>query len=328
MNRKSLKCILMVLILALGSIATGCGDSKKESDLNTANSVRILSAENYIPFIIADQKGFFQEAFGEDVEVTYAQSDSGSMIMETMTAGDVDFAALGDMPVIQAKENGLDVKVISSFFTSATGYQLVAAKDSDIHSIADLKGKKVAVMSGSTNHKLLLKYLEAENMTEEDLEIVYLKRKDQLAAFVAKSVDAAVTQEPTSTTIEQETGAYEVVNAEGYDNIATLVVGRQEFMEQNPEYVEKFLQALIKATEWIENNQEEALQIAADYTGDTYSNMEIYYQTRSFSYSLNDDIQKGLEDTIEYLYQQNTIKNKPALEELVDESYLKAIGVD
>lgn len=328
MNKRSLKSVLMIFIFLLGSIITGCGGGAKETDLNTADSVRILGASNYIPLIIGDQKGFFQEAFGEDVEVTYVQADSGSMIMETMTAGEIDLAALGDMPVIQAKVNGLDVKVISSFFTSTTGYQLVAAKDSGIHSIADLKGKKVAVMSGSTTHKLLLKYLEAEDLTEDDLDIVFLKSKDQLAAFVAGNVDAAVTLEPTSTTIEQETGAYEVVNAEGYDTVTTVVVGRQEFMEQNPEYVEKFLQALIEATEWVEDNQEEALQIAADYTGDTYSNMEIYYQTRTFAYSLNDDVQESLEDTIDYLYQQGTIKEKPSLEELVDESYLKAIGVD
>ncbi len=353
-NKKNkVSSIILAGVLAFAFLLGGCGGSSggesageraaedvsvtasenaateaEDDGLNTATEINILSASNYIPFIIAYEKGFFQEAFGDDVKITYAEADSGSLIMETMTADEVDLAALGDMPIVQSRVNGLDVKVISSFFTSTTGYKLIAAKDSGIQSIADLRGRTVAVMSGSTNHKLLLKYLESEGMTEDDLDVVYLKTKDQLAAFVAGSVDAAVTQESNISTIEAETGAYDVVDAEGYDTIATFVVGREEFMEQNPEYAEKFLQALLDATDWIENNMEEALQIAADYTGDTYDNMEIYYESREFGYSLNDEIQASLTDTIEYLYDQETISEKPNVSDMVDTSYLEALGVE
>ena len=164
-----------------------------------------MTPGNYLP-IIADKKGFFKEAFGENVNVEVTVPIR-SAIMETMTSGGVEFAALGDMPVVQAKANGLDVKVISSLFRSTSGYQLIAAKDSGIKNISDIRGKRVAVMSGSTNHKLLLKYLGAEHLTEDDIDIVSLKNKDQLAAFVGNTVDAAVTQVPTSTAIEAETGA-------------------------------------------------------------------------------------------------------------------------
>lgn len=110
----------------------GCGEKAE----NEPEQIRVMTPGNYLPIIIADKKGFFKEAFGENVNVEVTAADSGSAIMETMTSGGVEFAALGDMPVVQAKANGLDVKVISSLFRSTSGYQLIAAKDSGIKNIS------------------------------------------------------------------------------------------------------------------------------------------------------------------------------------------------
>ena len=245
--------------------------------------------------------------------------------METMTSGGVEFAALGDMPVVQAKANGLDVKVISSLFRSTSGYQLIAAKDSGIKNISDIRGKRVAVMSGSTNHKLLLKYLGAEHLTEDDIDIVFLKNKDQLAAFVGNTVDAAVTQVPTSTAIEAETGAYEVADAEGYDDILTVIVGDDAYMKEHPEYARQFLQAVLAATDWIKDNEEEAFSVVAEEMGDTSENIALYYNTRTFEYELDAGVSDALDDTISYLYEQGTIKNRPDVADLTDATYLDAV---
>ena len=326
-GRKKLVSFLLIGI-ALFAMAAGCG--KKAADQNEMEKepeqIRIMAPGNYLPFIIADKKGFFKEAFGEDVDVEVTVADSGSAIMENMTSGGVEFAALGDMPVIQAKANGLDVKVISSLFRSTNGYQLIAAKDSGIKNISDIKGKRVAVMSGSTNHKLLLKYLAAEHLTEQDVDIVFLKNKDQLAAFVGNTVDAAVTQVPTSTTIEAKTGAYEVADANGYDDILTVIVGDNAFMKDHPEYTVEFLQAVFAATDWIADNKEEAISIVAEEMGDTYENIELYYNTRTFEYEIDDGVKNALDDTISYLYEQGTIKTRPDVNELVDASWLDASG--
>lgn len=331
MKRRITFVILLISILSMGLLA-GCASKNPDSVVASegktqdVKQVRIMCPSNYLPFVIANEKGFFQEAFGEDIEVVFSIADSGSIVMETMTAGEVEFAALGDMPVIQARVNGLDVKVISSFFTSTTGYQLIAAKDSGIQAIEDIKGKKVAVMSGSTNHKLFLKYLQSVGLTENDVEIVFLKNKDQLAAFVGNNVDAAVTQVPTSMKIIQETGAYEIVNAEGYDNILTVIAGDNQFMQKHPELAEAFLEAVNKSTAWIEDNKEEAFQIVADYMGDSYDNVELYYNTRTFTYRLDEDVKAGLTDTISYLYEQKTISKELDVNELIDDTYINHIG--
>ena len=81
--------------------------------------IRVMTPGNYLPIIIADKKGFFKEAFGENVNVEVTAADSGSAIMETMSSGGVEFAALGDMPVVQAKANRLEITFTSSPFAFA-----------------------------------------------------------------------------------------------------------------------------------------------------------------------------------------------------------------
>lgn len=322
MNKKQKNLISIFLIgAAVLSMLAGCGKKAE----NEPEQIRVMTPGNYLPIIIADKKGFFKEAFGENVNVEVTAADSGSAIMETMTSGGVEFAALGDMPVVQAKANGLDVKVISSLFRSTSGYQLIAAKDSGIKNISDIRGKRVAVMSGSTNHKLLLKYLGAEHLTEDDIDIVSLKNKDQLAAFVGNTVDAAVTQVPTSTAIEAETGAYEVADAEGYDDILTVIVGDDAYMKDHPEHARQFLQAVLAATDWIKDNEEEAFSVVAKEMGDTSENIALYYNTRTFEYELDAGVSDALDDTISYLYEQGTIKNRPDVADLTDATYLDAV---
>lgn len=337
MRSKIIKKIMSVIVLTIFVVnIMGCGSKKSaeasnvpEEDLNKATELRLAGSNVYYPFIIALQKGFFEEELGNSIKVTAATDfGSGPAIMEAMTAGDIDIAFLGDMPVIQVKANNVDVKVISSLFTSTNGYQLIAAKDSGIKNISDIKGKKVAVMSGSTNHKLLLKYLEKEHLSEEDLEIVFLKNAEQLAAFVGHNVDAAVTQVPTSTNIMKETGAYEVANAEGYDTILTVIAGNNDYLRKNPEIVQKFLKALIKANDWTKNHLDEAVKIMSEYADQEYDTAKLYYDTRVFEFSLRQELKDGLADTIKYLYDQGTISDKFSVDELVDDSYLKAIGID
>ena len=109
---------------------------------NEPEQIRVMTPGNYLPIIIADKKGFFKEAFGEERKRWKLRLPIlVRRIMETMTSGGVEFAALGDMPVVQAKANGLDVKVISSLFRSTSGYQLIAAKDSGISNISGYQGK-------------------------------------------------------------------------------------------------------------------------------------------------------------------------------------------
>lgn len=305
------KLFFRIITIFITSVMFFSCTKKQSSTLNSAKTIRYTGSAVYFPLVIADKKGFFKEEFGDNVKLELNhQMNGGASAMEAMAAGDIDFAALGDMPVIQSKANGLDVRVLSSLFTSTKGYGLVAAKNSGINTVRDLYGKKVAVMSASTLHKLLLKYLEKENMSENDVEILFIKQRDTLAAFVGNNVDAAVSQVPYIQTLEEKTGAKQVLDATGYDTILTLIVGRGDFVEQNPEYTIKFLRAIIRANEWIPNHYEEAVSLVAEEDGNKREYEDIYYKTRTFKFNLESETINALQDTIDYLYAQKTIPTR------------------
>lgn len=301
---------------------TSCKKSQN-AQLNSAKKIRYVGYVDYYPIFIADKQGFFREEFGDNIEFEFNHKmNGGAAAMEAMAAGEIDFAGLGDMPIVQARANGLDVRVISSLFTSTTGYGLVAAKKSNIHSIQDIRGKKVAVMGSSVQNKLLLKYLEKENISEDEVNILYMKSRDQLAAFVGNSLDAAVTAVPYSTKIIDTTGAYEVIDATGYDTICTYVAANGKFLDANPEFAVKFLRAVLKAEKWIGENYEETLKLASEAEDLPVRYEDIYYKTRTFAFDLDDATVGRLQDTVNYLYGQGTITEKLDARKIVDSRYI------
>lgn len=314
---------LVFLVFAAG-ILMSC--TKKETQtLNSAKKIRYIGYVTYYPIFIADRQGFFKEEFGDSVEFEFNhRMNGGAAAMEAMAGGEIDFAALGDMPIVQARANGLDVRVISSLFTSTTGYGLVAAKDSGIHFVQDLRGKKVAVMGASVQNKLLLKYLEKENIPADSVDILYMKSRDQLAAFVANSLDAAVTAVPYTQNIIEKTGAYQVLDATGYDTIHTYIAANGKFLDENPDFATKFLRAVKKANKWIESHYSETMESAAAEEGNKVEYEDLYYKTREFTFNLSDETLDSLQDTVNYLYNQGTISEKLDARSFADTRFIKA----
>lgn len=323
--KKHTIAIIFGLVSILTILATLTSCSKKQSlPLNSAKKVRYVGYVTYYPIYIADVKGFFREEFGSDVEFEFNhRMNGGASAMEAMAGGEIDFAALGDMPIVQAKANGLDVRVISSLFNSETGYGLVAAKNSGIHSIQEIRGKKIAVMASSVQNKLLMKYLEKEKISEDEVNILYLKSRDQLAAFVGNTIDCAVTAVPYTQRIIEKTGAYEVLNASGYDVISTYIAASGKFLDENPEFPVKFLRAVLKAEQWIKENYDETMQLAAEEEDTPVEYENIYYNTRTFNFSLDEENVARLQDTVDYLYKQGTISKRLDAHSFVDGRFIK-----
>ncbi|MCR5724346.1 MAG: ABC transporter substrate-binding protein [Treponema sp.] len=315
---------LGTLVLAMSGLLLVTACSKKEAaPLNSAKVIRYIGYVNYYPIFIADVKGFFREEFGDEVTFEFNhRMNGGAAAMEAMAAGEVDFAALGDMPIVQARANGLDVQVLSSVFVSTKCASLVAAKGSNIHSIPDLRGKKVAVQGASVQNKLLLKFLEKEHISPDAVDILYMKNRDQLAAFLGNSLDAVVTSVPYTQSIVEQTGAYEVLNAEGYDTIRTYLAASGKFLRQNPDYAVKFLRAIIKANAWIQEHYDETMALSAEEEGIKLEYQKINYETRTFTFNLSEDSLNGLQDTVNYLLAQGTISETLDARTFADRKYI------
>jgi len=338
MKNKILSTLIALTILTTG-IFTGCGangessvkstadnQTAKTDDLNKATGIRIGDLQYYFPVKVAEKKGFFEEEFGKDFKIEVSNFSNGPAVMEAFTAGEIDFASLGDMPTVQAKANNDKVKVISLLWNSPKGYTLVAGNNSGITKLEDIKGKRIAITVGTNPHKLYLKYLKKLGYTQDQVELVNLQSKDALSALVSGHVDATILTEPTATEVINNGEAKAIVTSEGYDKVLTVIVGNSDYLKANPDITKRFLKVIDKANKWAEANPEEAIALVSEYTNVPKESIEVYYNTRKFEVSLNQELRDALADTIEFTLEQGTITEKIDVNDLIDDSFVKALG--
>ncbi|MFA5125039.1 MAG: ABC transporter substrate-binding protein [Patescibacteria group bacterium] len=214
-----------------------------------------------LPYLVAQEKGLFS---ANGLKVRMVKSETNSQLVSELINGQIDF--VGDITmvdVLKAQSQGNKLQIINVTDYSNGGDGIVARKS--IVSIADLKGKKVAVEQGSLSEKLLFYALEKNNLKLQDVQRVSLPAAEAAQAFIRGEVDAVVTYDP---------GLSEAVAAGGVKIFSTALapgliidvgVMRQDFIDSEPEKVKAVLRAYFQALEYIKNNPEESYAIGIKY---------------------------------------------------------------
>ena len=181
-------------------------------------------------------------------EIEWRKFDAGTDVIAAMASGDVVLSELGSSPVAIGASSGLDIQLIAYSDVIGKAESLIARNGSNIASVADLKGKTVAVPIGSTAHYSLMGALQHEGLSEADVNIVGMKPDDIAAAWGQGTVDAAWIWQPVQSEI-LKTGTL-VVGADqtaewGFPTYDGWVVNKA-FAEANTDKVVAFLKAVDK----------------------------------------------------------------------------------
>ena len=143
---------------------------------------------------VAHVQHLVEDAFKDqpDVKVTWTFfRGAGPALNESLAAGQLDFAAgLGDLPSIVGRSRGLPTRFLASAGSHDPIYLAVGPK-SDIRSIDDLRGRKVAQFRGTNLQIATDRALEAHNLTEKDIHFVGLDTNAAIAALVSGNVEAS-----------------------------------------------------------------------------------------------------------------------------------------
>lgn len=144
------------------------------------------------PLFVAQEKGFFTK---EEIEVSLIRNDDHTAAFAGLAAGHADAIAGGLQDVVVFSEPGEDPLLCVLVNDDTRGADGIVA-NTDIRSLADLRGRTVAVPVGSTSQFYLNALLREAGLSEADLEVVDLQGDQGGEAFLLKEVDAAVTFEP------------------------------------------------------------------------------------------------------------------------------------
>ena len=259
---KSVKCLVLVFLLSLSTVIfVGCGEDEKTVNIGYFNNVTHAQA------LLMKSEGALEKSLGKDINVEWTAFNAGPAEVEALFSGDIDIGYIGPVPAVTAnvKSDG-DISIISS--ATKGGAILVKKKGSDIESAKDLANKTVSIPQiGNTQHLCLLNLLSENGLkpvTEGgNVNVTAVQNADVENLMERGDIDAAIVPEPWGATL-LEKGAelvldYDEIYYSGDYDVAVVVV-RNEFKEEHPDIVEKFLKQHNIATETITSDKEDCLK--------------------------------------------------------------------
>lgn len=265
MKNKKIQRFCMVALAAVAIMGSaGCGSKGEDQEV----SVGYFNNVTHPQALYMKSQKTLEESLGTEKKVKWTAFNAGPAEVEALFSGDIDIGYIGPVPAVSAnvKSNG-DVVILSG--SSTGGAILVKRPDADIETVDDLDGKKVAIPQiGNTQHLSLLKLLSENGLkpvSEGGTVTVSAVANADVANMMERGdIDAALVPEPWGATLLKD-GAellldYDEFYMEGNYNVAVVVV-RKEFMEENPQVVEKFLKAHEAASKAVNEDKENALSI-------------------------------------------------------------------
>jgi sulfonate transport system substrate-binding protein len=229
----SRRCVLrFAAVMGLPIASALAADNPKEIRIDWATY-------NPVSMVLKD-RGLLEKEFAKDgINIRWVQTLGSNKALEFLNAGSIDFGSTAGSAALVAKVNGNPIKSIY-VYSQPEWTALVTRKDTAITSIADLKGKRVAVTRGTDPHIFLVRALLSAGLSEKDIQPVLLQHPDGKIALIRGDVDAWAGLDPMMAQAEIEDGArlfYRNKNA----NTWGILNVREEFLRDHPDLVRRVL---------------------------------------------------------------------------------------
>ncbi|MDO7902315.1 ABC transporter substrate-binding protein [Pseudomonas sp. K1(2024)] len=148
-------------------------------------------------------------------DIHWAEFPAAAPLAEALNAGAIDAGIIGDAPLLFVLASGAPVKAIAVDKSDPYGTALLVLPEAPLHSVTDLKGKRIATGRGSIGHHLALKALDQAGLSEKDVAFRFLGPVDAKIALANGSVDAWSTWEPYTALAEVSGQGRVLVNGRG-----------------------------------------------------------------------------------------------------------------
>lgn len=225
------------------------------STTETKGTIRIGYQRGDI-FNLARIEGSLEEELNAaGYKVKWKQFTDGTSLLEALIAGSVDYGRTGNTPPVVSQANGSDIVYIAASSSKASGSAILTASDSDISSVADLKGKKVAVNKGSSGEYFLVKALEKAGLTEDDVDLQYLDPSEGRIALSNGKVDAWAVWDPYTAAAQVEMDAKTITTADGYSTDRDFILSTKKFASSNTDVSEILVTQMTEALDWVNTNK-------------------------------------------------------------------------
>jgi sulfonate transport system substrate-binding protein len=208
-----------------------------------------------------------QRLAAQGISVKWTEFPAGPVLLEGLNVGSIDFGTVGEAPPIFAQAAGANLVYVANEPAAPRAEAIVVPKGSALKSVAELKGKKVALNKGSNVHYLLVRAIEKAGLQYSDITPVYLPPADARAAFERGSVDAWVIWDPFLAAAEKQLGARVLADGTGLVSNHQFYLASRPYADKHPEIVQILIEELARVDEWGLANPKEAAAVLSGQTG-------------------------------------------------------------
>src|SRR5829696_4639016 len=268
--------LLASAVLSIGMVAATVGASYGQDKV-----VRI-GFQKYGKLVLLKSKGTLEEKLkGAGYKVVWTEFPSGPPLLEALNVGAIDFGNTGEAPPIFAQAAGAPIQYVAYEPPAPKGEAILVPKDSKLTSVADLKGKKIALNKGSNVHYLLVKALEKAGVKYSEIEPVFLAPADARAAFERGAVDAWVIWDPQAAA-EAATGARTLADGTGIVSNYQFYFASKKFVESDPKIVDLVLAQLSEVDDWAKGDIHAVAEQLAPAIGLSVPVVEVALKRQSY----------------------------------------------
>lgn len=325
------------VIAIIGATFMGCGkvnDKRTEStNLKTIRLNEVVRSVFYAPMYVAINEGFFEE---EGLSIDLSTGQGADKTMQQLLSGNVDIGFSGPEQVVYIYNQGReDYPVVFGQLTQRDGSFLVGREEEENFDWSSLNGKEIIGGRPGGIPEMALEYVLKQNGLNPENDVKMVTNVDFTAtagAFKSGIGDYVALFEPTATMLEKD-GAGNIVSSIGNEagNISyTCFYTTKSYMDENPDIIQKFTNAIYKGQQWVQQHtsEEVADSIISFFPGtdkevivkviDNYKNIEAYSETPEVS---EDGLNK-LMDIIQG-YDESLITERPDFNIIVNNSFAK-----
>lgn len=272
MRSKKTRFIIIVFLVT----ATAAGFAAYGRFVPSSGKVTVIrigsTAPGHVKFLLNQKMGWWDREFAADgIKIEYHPFTGGGQEAATALAtGGLDVAYTASDPALRTASSGADVKLVAlSSFGRNGGSDIAVRKDSPITSVRDLKGKKVAFLTGTVRHSVLAKALRHEGLSLNDVQALNLNFEASGPALMRGDIDAIVESRNTFTPL-LETDAIRIIHdgrshPEWSTPSAISVNG--DFLKKHPALVRRLLKVDLQTARWADAHPAETIRIIAETTG-------------------------------------------------------------
>jgi sulfonate transport system substrate-binding protein len=278
-----------------------------------------IGYQKYGTLVLLKGKGLLEKKLEKiGYKVTWSEFPAGPQLLEALNVGAVDFGTTGETPPIFAQAAGAPLVYIAHEPPAARGEAILVPKDSPIKTVADLKGKTVALNKGSNVHFLLVKALEEASLKYSDIKTTFLPPADGRAAFEQGAVDAWVIWDPFQAAAEVAIEARELRNGEGIVPNHQFYLGAKPFVEGNSEAVDVVIEAIAEIDEWAKANTAAAAAELAPSVGIPADVLTIALERQAYGVkAIDDGVVKQQQSIADTFFDLGLIPNKISIADAV-----------